>query len=67
MKVTDLQPMLDKHLLDKNYQHRDKTWVEIDKLAAQSFSRLTETSKKKIFKVCAKFGLTDNVLIHRAR
>ena len=67
MKVTDLQPMLDKHLLDKNYQHRDKTWVEIDKLAAQSFSRLTETSKKKIFKVCAKFGLTDNVLIQRAR
>src|SRR5208282_4727109 len=66
MKVTDLQAMLDKHLLDKNYQHRDKTWAEIDKMAAQSFARVGKDNTTKILKVCARHELPQK-LMQRAR
>ena len=67
MKVADLQAMLDKHLLDTNYQHRDKSWCEIDRMASASFARLSEDNKKKVVKVCNRYELTDSRLLHRVR
>src|ERR1019366_192273 len=66
MKVADLQAMLDKHLQDKNYQHKGKSWAEIDILALASFSRLSNDPRVKILKVCKKYGI-DSAMAMRVR
>jgi phage terminase large subunit-like protein len=43
------------------------SWEEFDAKAKISFDRLTQERMTKVFKVCAKFGLTDEVLLKRAR
>lgn len=67
MKVEELVALIEKHKQDKNYQHREKTWEEIDAMALQSFSRLTADQKKKVLKVCKQYDLVDAALIMRAR
>jgi phage terminase large subunit-like protein len=62
-----LSELVHKHKSDKNYQHRDMSWEEFDAKAKISFDRLTQERMTKVFKVCAKFGLTDEVLLKRAR
>jgi len=62
-----LSELVHKHKSDKNYQHRDMSWEEFDAKAKISFDRLTQERMTRVFKVCAKFGLTDEVLLKRAR
>lgn len=67
MTPDQLAELVHKHKSDKNYQHRDMSWEEFDAKAKISFDRLTQERMTKVFKVCAKFGLTDEVLLKRAR
>lgn len=67
MTPDQLSELVHKHKSDKNYQHRDMSWEEFDAKAKISFDRLTQERMTKVFKVCAKFGLTDEVLLKRAR
>ena len=68
MKIDSLQTMLDKHLQDKNYQYRDKSWEEIDAMAQQSFSKLSPAHQLKVLKVGDKYGMPkDNKLTMRVR
>jgi phage terminase large subunit-like protein len=67
MQVTDLAGMVEKHKLDPNYQHREKSWDQIDEMAKASFARLSPERAAKVMKVCHRFGLTNPHLIARAR
>jgi RNase adaptor protein for sRNA GlmZ degradation len=68
VKIDSLQTMLDKHLQDKNYQYRDKSWEEIDAMAQQSFSKLSPAHQLKVLKVGDKYGMPkDNKLTMRVR
>ncbi len=67
MTVAELVQLYILHKDDKNYQHRDLSWEEIDKRAKQSFERLTDERQKKVFKVCTRFDLNDSKIILRAR
>lgn len=67
MTPETLAELVHKHKSDKNYQHRDMSWEEFDAKAKISFDRLNQERMTKVFKVSAKFGLTDDVLIKRAR
>lgn len=67
MKLESLAALCEVHKLDKNYQHREKTWEQIDALAAQSFARLTTPQQEKVIKVCHAHGLTSGKLIARYR
>ena len=57
MKIENLQTMLDQHLLDKNYQYREKSWEEIDAMALQSFAKLTPAHQAKVLAVGEKYGM----------
>jgi phage terminase large subunit-like protein len=67
MQVDQLAGMVEKHKLDPNYQHREKSWEQIDEMAKASFARLSPERAAKVMKVCLRFGLTDPKLIARAR
>lgn len=67
MDVTQLDKLVEKHKLDPNYQHRDMSLGEMDHRAAESFARLTDERKAKVFKACANLHLIDETLIMRAR
>jgi hypothetical protein len=67
VKLEALQALAEVHKLDKNYQHRDKTWAQIDALAAESFDRLTADQKTKVGKVCIQYGLDDMKQVFRYR
>ena len=68
MKIENLQAMLDKHLLDKNYQHCGKSWEQIDVMALQSFSKLSPAHQAKVLSVGEKYGMPkDNILTMRTR
>lgn len=67
MNLENLAALCEIHKLDPNYQHRDKTWDEIDSLASQSYARLTPDQQAKVIKVCLKFGLQNAKMIARYR
>lgn len=67
MNVSNLAQMVEQHKLDKNYQHRDKSWDQIDVLAKASFARLSPEKRAQVMKVCAAFGLIDEKTVIRAR
>lgn len=67
MNVEQLYALVKQHKADKNYQHRELTWDQFDELAKQSFARLTEERRNKVLKVCSRYGLTDLLLLRRAR
>jgi hypothetical protein len=67
VKLTYLAELCELHKSDKNFQHRDKSWEEIDKLAKQSFDRLSEEQAAKVAKSCKKYDLLDPVLTARYR
>jgi predicted phage terminase large subunit-like protein len=64
-----LEELCNKHLADKNYQHRrdDGDWKEIDALAAKSVMRLTPELTAKLGSVCNAYGLTDGLKVARYR
>jgi phage terminase large subunit-like protein len=67
MQIDQLEGMVEKHKLDPNYQHREKSWSQIDEMAKASFARLSPERAAKVMKVCLRFGLTDPKIIARAR
>ena len=67
MTVEKLKLLFQKHLHDKNYQHREMSSEEFDKRAEQSFSRLTPELQTKILTVCLSKGITDEKDIYRFR
>lgn len=67
MQVEQLAALCEHHKNDKNYQHRDLTWDQIDAMAAQSIKRLNGEHLQKLIKVCAQYGLTDAKAIARYR
>lgn len=67
MKIEQLQALCEHHKSDKNYQHRDLSWDQIDALAAQSIKRLNDEHLQKLIKVCKQYGLEDAKTIARYR
>jgi phage terminase large subunit-like protein len=67
VKLEYLAELCEKHRLDKNFQHREKSWEQIDALAQLSFARLTDEQAKKVGKACKKYDLIDPTLIARYR
>lgn len=67
MNVAQLDALVQKHRLDKNYQHRDMTDVEFDERAKASLKRMNKERLERCKKVWAKFGLQDPTSIARAR
>lgn len=67
MKLDQLQALCEHHKDDKNYQHRDLTWEQIDVLAAQSIKRLNDEHLQKLIQVCKTYGLEDAKMIARYR
>jgi len=67
VKVEELTALIEKHRNDPNYQHKGKSWEEIDVMALASFNRLTNENKAKVLKVCKQYDLVDNLTIIRAR
>jgi phage terminase large subunit-like protein len=67
VKLDQLAVLCEKHKWDKNYQHRDKTWEEIDSKAGISFLRLPKEQQQKVLAVCKKYDLVDLNLIARYR
>lgn len=68
MKIADLQDMLEVHKNDTNYQHRERSWADIDSMAlASKAAHLTEAQLGRLLKVCGYYGLTDDKLVLRLR
>src|SRR6266702_4737543 len=57
MTVQELAQWCDERKDDPNYQHRDKDWDAIDKLAQLSWDRLPADQKQKIIAVGVQYGL----------
>lgn len=57
MKADQLDALCEKSRLDKNYQHRELSWEQIDPLAKASFLRLTPERQKKVLTLCEKYGI----------
>jgi phage terminase large subunit-like protein len=67
VKTEQLQALCEHHKNDKNFQHRDLTWEQIDVLAAQSIKRLNDEHLQKLIKVCKQYGFEDAKMIARYR
>jgi phage terminase large subunit-like protein len=67
MKLEYLQELCEKHKHDKNFQHREKSWEQIDELAEASYKRLTDEQAKKVAKACKKYDLNDPKMVARFR
>lgn len=67
MLADQLAAMVEKHKLDPNYQFRDTPWDQIETMAKASFNRLSAEKRQKVLSVCLRFGITDPILIAKAR
>ena len=67
MKVEQLQDWYQKHLTDRNYQHRIQTSEGIQDRANKSFLRLTHDQQVQVATICQKYGLTDAEAVARYR
>lgn len=67
MTVEKLAALFEKHLHDKNYQHRDMTPEEFLARAKTSFFRLTSDQQMKVVTICDLKGITKDADIFRYR
>jgi predicted phage terminase large subunit-like protein len=59
MTVEELRQLANECKVNPNYQHKDKSWEELDEAASASFNRLPDAQKKHVLAVCKQYGVTN--------
>src|SRR5208282_1897626 len=66
MTVEQLEQWFQKHLQDKNYQHKGMSDHDLEGRALDSFDKIPKTQRDKVLSVCTAYGITpEKVLRYR--